>query len=322
MRRLYPGLLVTILMTASCVHNAYDSDDNDVVDEQYVHEYGVAVPKYHWEESGQNGQVIKTLRQGIICSQSYYCGLLEGETTYTFPHCELIEKVEVYSQDQLRKETFYYMAGRPKKEIVYNPSEPTITTEWYENGQVKSLEKSSGDLFVYAEYYDPEGHQISMINDGYGRKIMRDNYGILVMADSFKDGRVEYRTTYYPNGAPKEITPYRNGIVEGLRKTYYQGGEPNTIETWIGGRQEGVTTLFADGQKAQEVPYIDGRKNGRGKIFQDGTIVIQEPTWKDDLFHGPCITTIDGRRITEWYYKGKPVTKGYYDSFTQFTPIN
>lgn len=319
MYRKYSGLILTALIASSCVR--YCCED-EIIDAQYVHEYGVAVPKYHWEESGQNGKVIKKLKQGITCSQSYYCGLLEGETTYTFPFSQQIEKQEVYSQDQLRKETTYYISGKPKKEVIYHPSEPTVTTEWYENGQKKSYEKTSGDLIVYAEYYDPMGHQISNIHDGYGQKVSRDSFGTIMLTDAFKDGQVEYRTTYYPNGSPKEITPYRNGVVEGMRKTYHPGGEPNTIETWTGGKQHGVTTIFAEGQKAQEIPYVNGLKSGRGKVYQDGAFVIQEPSWKDDLLHGPCISIIDGRRTTEWYYKGNKVTKGYYDSFNKFTPLN
>lgn len=319
MRRLYSGLLFTVFITASCAQRDYDGD---VVDEQYVHQYGVEVPRYHWEESGQNGQVIKTLKDGVVCSQTYNCGLLEGETTYTYPNSTQIEKVEVYSQDKLRKETIYYYSGQPRTEVTYHPSEPTVKREWYENAQLKSFEKVSGDLMVYAEYYDTQGHRISNVQEGDGQRIVRDNYGIMVMSDTFKDGKVEYRTNFYPNGSPKEITPYLNGCVEGLRKTYYPGGEPNTIETWVGGKQEGITTIFSEGQKAQEIPYTDGLKNGRGKVFKDGAIVIQEPTWKDDMLHGPCMTTIDGRKLTEWYYKGKKVTKGYYDSFAQFTPVH
>lgn len=319
MGKLHVGFLVVLASATSCVSR--EGEDN-VLGRHYMHPYGVEVPRYHWEESGQNGQVIKKLSDGITVAQSYYCGMLEGETSYTFPNSHLIEKVQVYSQDQLIKETSYYLSGKARLELSYHPSEPTMRREWYENGQLRSLEKISGDLLVYGEYYDMGGHRLSNIQEGTGQRTVRDDYGMMVMADTFNEGKVDYRTTYYPNGSPKEITPYKNGVVEGLRKTYHAGGEPNTIETWIGGRQEGVTTIFSEGQKAQEVPYMAGLKNGQGKIFKDGAIVIQEPTWKDDQLHGPCMTLIDGRKVTEWYYKGKKVTKGYFDSFTQLTPID
>lgn len=317
MRRLYSGLFFLSLLAASCCR---PSCDNEIVDQRYIHPYGVTVPRYHWEETGQNGQIVTTLKFGVICTQTYYLGKLEGESTYSFPFSDTVEKVELYSQDQLLRETTFYINGRPKKEIVYNPSEHNTITEWYENGQLKSYEKHAGSMVAYGEYYDIYGNRISGIDNGSGVRTLRDTYGLLVFTDSFNGGQAEYRTTYYPNGAPKEVTPYKNGIVEGQRKTYFPGGEPKTIETWVGGKQQGTTTVFVDGQKSLEIPYVDGVKNGKGKVYKDGAIVVQEQTWKDDMLHGPCYSYIDERTHTDWYYKGNKVTKGYYDSFSQFTP--
>ena len=328
MRRFYSGLFFFSLLataytsTASAspnYYNPYDYND-EIVDQKFVHRYGVTMPRYHWEETGKNGQVVSTTKFGVLCSQNFYLGKLEGESTYSFPFSDNIEKVELYSQDQLLKETTFYLNGRPKKEIVYNPSEHTKIREWYENGQIKSYEKYAGNKLAYAEYYDLRGNRISGIDNGSGVRTLRDKYGIMVFTDTFNDGKAEYRTTYYPNGAPYEVTPYKNGIVEGLRKTYYQGGEPKTIETWASGQQHGITTVFVDGQRSHEIPYVGGVKTGVGKVYKDGDILMQEQTWKDDKLHGPCYTYVDERSVTDWYYKGNKVSKGYYDSFAKFTP--
>ena len=290
--------------------------DNEIVDQQFVHRYGVTVPKHHWEETGQNGQVVTTLRDGVTCKQTFYLGRLEGETTYTYPFSSNIEKVQQFSQDQLLKETLYFSSGMPKQETVHTISENTTEVkQWYENGVLKSTEKYSGSLIVRGDYYDQNGHRLSGIEQGSGVRMLRDTYGLLVFTDQFKDGEVEYRTTYYTEGSPKEMDPYTNGVVEGQRKTFYPGGEPKTIETWKRGKQEGLTTIFQNGQKSQEIPYVAGYKQGLGKVYKDGATVVQEVTWKDDFMHGPCVTYIDNRKATEWYYKGKKVTKGYYDSF-------
>lgn len=288
---------------------------NEIIDRRYVHRYGITVPKHHWEDSGKDGQIITTLKQGIICKQNYFCGMLEGETTYTFPFCQEIEKIQVFSQDNMIKETVYYRSGKPRSEVIYNPSNHIVSREWYESGGLKCLEKRSSDMLVYAEYYDSRQQRVSGIELGKGIRSMCDNFGMLLFTDQFKDGEVEYRTTYYPNGTPKDVTPYVNGIVTGLRKTYYQGGEPNTIETWYQGKQDGITTVFLNGQREQEIPYVNGLRNGLGRLYKDGDIVVQEMTWKDDVLHGPCYTYIDNHTATEWYHKGKQVTKGYYDSF-------
>jgi antitoxin component YwqK of YwqJK toxin-antitoxin module len=323
MRKLYSGLVLTIAMASACVQNtSFDNGTvNEVVEETYVHSYGVEVPKEHWEEAGQNGQIVTTLKNGIVCKQSYYFGLLEGETTYTFPQDTQIEKSEFYSQNQLTKEIFYYASGNLHKEIIYDQPGHTLVKEWYENGQLKSYEKRAGSLLAYAEYYDPNGTRLAGIEEGMGCKTERDCFGLLIFTDSFKEGTVDNRTSFYPNGSPKEITPYQNGIVHGLRKTYYPGGEPKSIETWAGGMQHGTTTYFVDGQKSQEIPYLNGLRNGVSKTYKDGVFVIEEQTWRDDQLHGPSYYYYEGRTSTQWYYKGHKVTKGYYDSFTQLTPI-
>ncbi len=318
MRKLYLGCVLIIAMASSCANKA--SFDNEIVEQTYLHSYGVEVPQEHWHESGQSGKVVATLKNGVICQQSYYFGLLDGESTYTFPGDTRIAKSEFYSQNQLVKEVFYYPSGQPKKEKVYDNPGHVIFKEWYETGQLKSYEKWTGSLLAYAEYYDPHGVRLAGIEEGSGVKTQRDTFGLLIFTDSFQEGKVDNRTIYYPNGSPKEITPYKNGIVEGLRKTYYPSGEPKSIETWAGGKQEGTTTYFTEGQKSQDVPYQNGIRSGAGKVYKDGSIVIQEQTWKDDLLHGPSISYHEGRKITEWYYKGNKVTKGYYDSFTQLTP--
>lgn len=309
-------IFLGLLATACCTRY-----ETQIEDQEYIHKYGVTVPKYHWEEAGQNGQVVTRLRNGITCRQTFYCGVLEGDTCYTFPDSDATERVEVYSQDKKIKETFYYLNGSPRKQIVYNPQEHTVIMEWYENGSLKSIEKWAGSLLAYAEYYDNQQKLISGIENGSGIRMMRDTDGVLLSTQNLDNGKIEYHTTYYPDGAVKEVTPYKKGVEHGLRRTYYSTGEPKTLETWKNGHQDGYTTIFVDGEKAQDVPYVNGVKNGIGRIYKDGATVTQEITWKDDMLHGPSRTFIGDRVATEWYYKGNKVTKGYYDSF-QTKPLD
>jgi antitoxin component YwqK of YwqJK toxin-antitoxin module len=321
MRSLFPRLLALLCIATACTQFPSDNDEI-VVQESYIHNYGLEVPKEHWEEAGQSGQVVTSLANGVTRKQTYYFGKLEGETTYTFPYSQNIEKSEYYSQDTLSKEVFYSPSGQPAKEIVYDQPEHIIVREWHKNGQLKSFEKFAGSVLSYGEYYDAEGTRLTGIQEGSGTKTNRDAFGLLQHTDAFKDGQLESRTTFYPNGSPKEITPYKNGIVSGQRKTYFPGGEPKTIETWADGKQQGITAFYVNGLKTQEIPYVNGLKNGVSKTYQDGALVIQEQTWKDDMLHGPTFSYHEGLKATEWYYKGNKVTKGYYDSFVQFTPVD
>ncbi len=284
---------------------------------QYIHRYGISIPKHHWEECGQNGQVIKSLNGGIVCSQTFYFGLLHGETSYTFPYTDNIEKLDLFSNGHRTKETWFYFSGNPRKEIIYQPEQQREITEWYENGSIKSSEKWTDSILVQGEYFDASHQRISSVENGEGVRTNNDAYGYLSTTDHFKNGKLIYQTTYHPNASPKEVIPYKDGFVDGLRRTYYPGGEPMAIETWQQGRQHGITTFFHNGEKTQEVSYIDGMKNGKGYVYQDGSVIIQEQLWKDDLLHGCCITYVEGEPSAKWYYKGKTVSKGYYDSFNK-----
>ncbi len=291
------------------------SSNDEVISTTYLHQYGVTMPQYDWEESGQSGQIVTTTHDGITCHRGYYCGVLEGETSYTFPFSASIEKVETYSQDNLTQEVSYYSNGQKHIEKIYHATEPTAIREWYENGLLKSYEKYAGSLLSYGEYYDIQGKRTSEIENGSGLKTMHDTYGMLWGVEDLQDGQPITKTTYFPNGSPKEVDPYKNGLVHGLRKTYYPGGEPKTIENWVEGKQQGITTVFLDGEKTQEIPYKNGLKNGVGRVYRDGAQVVQEISWKDDKMHGPARTIIEDRVATDWYFKGNKVTKGYYDSF-------
>lgn len=286
------------------------------VNTQYMHRYGVDIPREKWVEDGENGQVVTTTRNGVIASQTYYYGVLDGESTWTYPFSSVIEKRKDYSRGQLLSETTYHSSGSKKSEWLLEPAEHTTTLkQWYENGQLMSEEKHSGKLLVHGSYFDPRGQKLSAVEDGEGQRTTKDPFGTLIFTEKYHSGEKEFITSYYPDGSPKEVDPYVNGAVEGLRKTYYPGGEPKTLETWTAGKQEGLTTIFRDGEKYQEIPYVKGYKNGIGHVYKDGGIVVQDVTWKNDQMHGRCTTYIDNRKVDEWYFKGQKVTKGYYDSF-------
>lgn len=304
------------LCLAGCSPRKVAVEQPVVVDTQYVHRYGANIPQEKWVEDGQNGQVVTTNQNGVIVSKTFYYGVLDGESSWSFPFSSVIHKRKIYSRGQLLNDTAYFTSGSIKQELTLEPAEHTSTLkQWYENGQLRSEEKMSGELLVHGSYYDPRGQQLSAISDGQGQKTFRDTFGTLIFTEKFHSGAVEYRTSYYPDGNPKEVDPYVNGVVEGQRKTYYPGGEPKTLEAWKAGKQEGTTIVFRDGEKYQEIPYVKGYKNGIGHQYKDGGIVVQDQTWKNDQMHGKCTTYIDNRKITEWYFKGNKVTKGYYDSF-------
>lgn len=286
-----------------------------VVEQSYVHRYGVEIPPEDWEMRGQHGQVVTKLKNGVVVSRTYVSGILDGETTYTFPHSETIEKKENFEKDILVSDMIFYRSGAPKQETKYEGGKKTVL-KWYENGTPQSQETYDREFLVFGEYQKPNSQLESKVVGGHGLKTRRDQYGILEGVDTILKGEVVLTTTYYPNGVPKEMTPFVNGIVSGQVKTFLPGGEPKSIEEWNNGEKTGITTLFENGEKFAEIPYRNGIKNGLEKRYRNNSQIAEEITWIDDIKHGPHSTYIADVVKTDWFFQGKPVTKVAFERMT------
>lgn len=306
------AIAIASLLT-SC-NQCYDRVCDDVVDETYVHRYGVAVPQEQWASSGAHGQVITTLKNGVVVSKTYNAGTLDGDTTYTFPHSETIQKVEMYSQGTLLKEVTHYLSGAPYQDITYQSPNKKLIMTWYESGSPQSKEEYQNDtILVNGEYYTPSHQLESRVDNGEGSRTNRDGYGQLISLDSIQNGQMALSTTYHPNGSPKALTPYKNGKIEGERKTYLPAGEPDTNEQWVAGVQHGTSLIYQNGEKYAEVPYVAGKKEGTERRYRDGSTLVEEIPWVDGQKHGVGKTFIGNAVKSNWYFDDKAVSKGDYD---------
>lgn len=313
-------LSITAILSISLFFNActpmsqYDSSGNEIIEITYLHKYGVPMAANEWEMSGRSGQVVSTSKQGVVCTQNYYNGHLEGESIYTFPFSHDVEKVHMYSNNQLQRETIFYRGGTPKREVTFVENGHDVR-EWFETGSVKSNEWYNGEKLVRGSYYDIRQQHTSSIENGEGVRIVTDPYGQLISTEHYREGDLASRTTYHPNGSPNEIIPFQNGVIEGSLRTFYPGGEPKTIESWKNGVQEGITTTYEDGVMVEEIPYVNGKRHGVSRTYREGIAVSQEVSWKDGQRYGPTHTHLEGKVATDWYLKDSKVSKGYYDAF-------
>jgi antitoxin component YwqK of YwqJK toxin-antitoxin module len=312
MRQLY------ILMAAAVACGTMSScrrgaEEEAIFEQTYVHKYGITVPQEEWADRGNNGQIITTLNNGVTETKSYSNGILDGESTYTFPYSTVIAKTDLYAQGRLIEQRRYYPGGARLEEIHYLPNKAKKITAWYENGSPQSIEEYDAvGLLLTGQYYDPRNQLDSRVDNREGTRTLRDLYGQLTAKEVLQYGEVTSRTTYHPNGLPKDVTPYQEGVVEGTRKSFLPGGEPSSVEQWVGGKQQGITLLFENGEKVAEVPYLNGAKHGVEKRFR-GDVVVEEITWSEDSKHGASIKHLKGATQVAWFYQGRAISKVGFD---------
>ena len=312
-----PFLLALLsLFSTGCQRSSSCCVLPEVVEESYVHKYGLEVTPEDWAMRGQCGQVISTLKNGVKETKTYSEGELDGEALYTYAHRDEVEKKEVYSAGQKMKQITYYLSGAPKEEVEHVSPGIDHIKRYYEMGGIESEEEIHDGLLVQGAYYTPTQTLESRVDDREGIRSVRDLYGQLVAKETIEGGKLALRTTYYPNSTPKEQIPYSDGNIHGQKKLYLPGGEPLAIETWVNGRQEGVAILFANGEKVSEVPYVNGQKHGVEKKFKDSSAVVQEISWERGQQHGPFTSYIGSTAQTDWYFQGRPVSKLQYDRLT------
>lgn len=314
MKRRNFSLLALLIVSAACQNQQRCCE---VVDQTYIHKYGVEVDPNEWTQRGQQGTVVTTRTDGVIVESAYAHGILNGDVTYTFPHSSQIRKRESYQNGQLIREVTYTYAGTPTREVVIAPgTTQRKITVWYEDATPKLVENYNGEFLTEGEYFTPNHQRDSSVANSEGTRNIRDEFGQLVASEVITGGVVTSRKTFYPNGAPQETLALNNGQVNGERRTFNPGGDPVASEQWSNGRQHGQTILYNNGEKAAEVPFDNGMRTGVERHYRDGSVVVKEVSWQNDMQHGPCTTYYGEKSVTEWYYQGNQVSKAKYDLLT------
>ncbi|MEI8365804.1 MAG: hypothetical protein WCF65_05230 [Parachlamydiaceae bacterium] len=312
------SLLSGVLLLAISLTACSERQPSNVVDETYIHKYGVSVPSDYWKKSGEDGTVVRTMTDGVIVSSNYSAGKLDGETKSTYPHSSQIQKSEIYQQGAVVKVTEFFFDGTPKNETAYNTPEAGVNTvsAWYLNGTPRIIEQYRDDRLINGQYFTSLNQRDAVVEDSQGTRFMRDDYGHLLSTDTIQDGQLSLRITYFPTGSPRETISYRNGVVEGTKRTFNPSGDPCTVEQWSAGAQNGLTTIYQHGEKCGEATYVNGDKQGEEIRYRDGRTVVQKTGWEAGKMHGPSTTYIGEVVKTDWYYKGNLTTKGDFEYMT------
>lgn len=299
-----------ITITTGCRNNR-----TEVVTESYHHKYGVPITKEDWVRNGREGSIVELMADGVTVSRTYDKGILDGQTSYSYPNSSTIQFVETYQNGELVARMENYISGVPMKEEKYDQGYISVINRWYEDGTPSASERYEGGFLVQGEYKTPLNIVEAQVIDGEGARILRAGEGELLAKETVKDKESIEKITFFPNGDPASITPYQHGLIHGIRQTFLSGGLPNTLEEWVHGHQEGVTIVYLNGEKVAEVPYIHGEKQGAERRFRDGRSVAEEITWQHGIQHGPrTILSEDGSPLkTEWYHEGELVSRPTFE---------
>jgi antitoxin component YwqK of YwqJK toxin-antitoxin module len=305
--------LLTLLPLIALTGCRMNSQYNDVVQETYIHKYGVPVSKTDWDNQGKDGQIVSLRKDGVLVTANYVKGDVHGQTSYSFPNSSTIQFIETYAAGELISKKENYPSGVPMKEEIYESNTLSKLTRWYEDGTPQANELYQNTFLVSGEYRTPLNVIETRITNGHGTRICRSNEGDLLSKDTIQNGQMVERVTYYSNGDPATVSPFENGVVHGARLTFLQGGLPNTVEQWVHGIQDGVTVIYQNGEKVAEITYVRGKKNGPEYRYRDGTLLVEEVNWKNNMQHGQRKLYIDGVVKSEWYHEGEFVSRNTYE---------
>lgn len=308
--------------TASCAPQCCYDPCCDVIQETYVHKYGVEVCPQDWSARGQCGQVISTLKDGTTETRNYDNGVLHGECSYTFPHSSLTARKDSYHQGALLSQTHYYRSGGAYQEIVPLSETRRQITTWYESGEPKSIEEYDQQLLVTGIYYTKDHTIEARVDDSSGIRVNRDAYGQLISREEISGGVAAKQTTFHPNGSPHVVTPLAGNLPEGTIQEFLPDGEPLSIKEVHQGVQDGWTVLYENGEVVSKIPYQNGSINGIEEHYKDGNILATQITWVAGMRHGPTFHYAGDNITTDWYFHDKLVSKSDYEILTNYAMRN
>ena len=301
---------VIALLLASCERSgSLDS----IVSQKFVHKYGFDLSEQEWSERAEDGQIVSTCKNGIQITQSYDNGQLHGPVTYTFPNSSTVEKLLVYDQGTLLKETIFDQKGMPIREETYEFDDRLIVTLWDEKGVPLSIEEYERDALIEGSYFTSEHELEAKVENGFGQRVKRDRLGLLISRDQIEQGVLSERTTYHPNGEAQTISHYRDYQLHGPQTKFTNLGRPLMELTWNRGVLDGMKTIYRNGLKVAEVPFVHGIKEGTERRYDDLGNLIAEIPWRHDKKHGCAKSYTEESIDADWFFNGQAVSATRFD---------
>jgi antitoxin component YwqK of YwqJK toxin-antitoxin module len=214
---------------------------------------------------------------------------------------------------QLIKYKKGYVVSRERINRYDSNHQPHGKWEWfYDDGTLKMVGTYNHGLKNgYFKEYDKEGNLLSVEKYVNGEKEKK----------SEELSTLDIKTDYWPNGKPKIVATYKDGVPEGIRREYDKNGKVEKSYIFKNGKviAEGIFTdagkreglwkeYYDDGSLKSEGNYKNNNKTGKwkyyypnGQLQETGEYVNGKPEGKW-LWYYPS-----GKLLREMnYYEGKP----------------
>ncbi len=301
------------LVAVGCSTN---TDQTQVVKTAYYHPYGPQISETEWKDQGSSGETSELMLNGVEVRREYAGGVLQGSSSWTFPHSKITERTEDYEQGRLVAASLNYPSGSPKFREEYAPQNVKYIQAWYEDGSPSLIEEFRGDFLFSGQYLTIDGDVESVVTAGNGAKIGRNDQGELLRRDGYSQGSVVAQEFFYKNGHLKESLALKGLKRDGLSKRFSEAGEPISVEMWKDGLLDGKQMYFEHGRLAHQVMYTNGLKHGLETYYAiNSDKVIREIGWDRDQRHGCCKNFVGDQIIADWYWNGTKVTEDQFQTW-------
>lgn len=311
-KKMLPVVGMLLLGLCSC-HQSSKTKKTDVVSQRYIHKYGYDVSKDEWNHNHYPGQVVTSLKNGVTIVSSYEDGVLHGSTSYTYPHSQTLESLQIFERGNLIKKTSFDIKGVPHKEELFLSPGHVKAKIWYKSGTPLCVEETLEASLIDGSYYTLQNELESRVENGQGIKTIRNQEGLLLAKETIDQGNRVAVQTYHSNGSPDTLSYYKNNQLHGERKQFGPTGDPIAIENFDFGDLHGTATYFQNGCKYQESFFRFGKKEGIERQYIDGETLVEETEYHEGSKHGPSTFYTDGISKTEWYYNDQFVSKAKFE---------
>lgn len=304
---------VSTLLTLVACHN---DNKSNVVAQKFTHKYGFDLTEEEWNTRTKEGTKIQTLDDGVTITESYNNGILHGNTTFSFPNSQIIQKIQQFENGILIKEAINDLQGCPYKEEQYEPNNKKIVTFWDALGVPISVEEYQNNFLVTGKYYKPDNSLEATIDNSTGTRIKRDRNGELLYKDQIENGLLVFRTNFHSNGKIKSKMGFYNYLLHGSQTNYTHTGDVLMTMNWNMGNLDGMHTTYKNGVIIAEIPYLNGLKHGIERHYNTDKELISEIHWEKDKKHGSERIYDDVNTQVKWFFKGKEVSLKNFEDFS------